>query len=516
MSAAKKRLGDRYEVGEMIGSGGMADVYRGIDTRLNREVAIKILRSDLARDPAFISRFKKEALAAAGLSFSGIVAVYDSGEDSGSSYIVMELVNGRTLRDLLKSDEQISIHRALDITSGILEALEYSHRKGIIHRDIKPGNVMITDSGVIKVMDFGIARALSDVGATMTSTWNIVGTAQYLSPEQATGEIADRRSDIYSVGCVLYELLVGEPPFTGDTPVSIAYQHVSGHLVPASEYVDNLDKDIDTIISVALSKDPAHRYQDAGAMLEDVRRASKGDPVTTKIRRINKKKSLIIGVVALLAVAGVGASFMNFSSKSSTVGYELPNVVGLSEASARGLLPGFTVTIQHAPDARIPKDRVASQLPLASSKVQKGSSVTLTISDGPGDTIVPVDLVGKTLEQARISLAAAGLTISKTQPVDSNQDPGVILSSDPVPGTTVTAGSGVVLQIASGQVQVPALIGLTEIEAQTVLTQGGFLPRVIYAYQSSKDIDTVLAQAPDAGTSANIGSVITITVNKNA
>ena len=516
MSAAKKRLGDRYEVGEMIGSGGMADVYRGIDTRLNREVAIKILRSDLARDPAFISRFKKEALAAAGLSFSGIVAVYDSGEDSGSSYIVMELVNGRTLRDLLKSDEQISIHRTLDITSGILEALEYSHRKGIIHRDIKPGNVMITDSGVIKVMDFGIARALSDVGATMTSTWNIVGTAQYLSPEQATGEIADRRSDIYSVGCVLYELLVGEPPFTGDTPVSIAYQHVSGHLVPASEYVDNLDKDIDTIISVALSKDPAHRYQDAGAMLEDVRRASKGDPVTTKIRRINKKKSLIIGVVALLAVAGVGASFMNFSSKSSIVGYELPNVVGLSEASARGLLPGFTVTIQHAPDARIPKDRVASQLPLASSKVQKGSSVTLTISDGPGDTIVPVDLVGKTLEQARISLAAAGLTISKTQPVDSNQDPGVILSSDPVPGTTVTAGSGVVLQIASGQVQVPALIGLTEIEAQTVLTQGGFLPRVIYAYQSSKDIDTVLAQAPDAGTSANIGSVITITVNKNA
>jgi serine/threonine-protein kinase len=516
MSAAKKRFRDRYEVGEMIGSGGMADVYRGIDTRLNREVAIKILRSDLARDPAFISRFKKEALAAAGLSFSGIVAVYDSGEDGGSSYIVMELVNGRTLRDLLKSDEQISIHRTLDITSGILEALEYSHRKGIIHRDIKPGNVMITDSGVIKVMDFGIARALSDVGATMTSTWNIVGTAQYLSPEQATGEIADRRSDIYSVGCVLYELLVGEPPFTGDTPVSIAYQHVSGHLVPASEYVDNLDKDIDTIISVALSKDPAHRYQDAGAMLEDVRRASKGDPVTTKIRRINKKKSLIIGVVALLAVAGVGASFMNFSSKSSIVGYELPNVVGLSEASARGLLPGFTVTIQHAPDARIPKDRVASQLPLASSKVQKGSSVTLTISDGPGDTIVPVDLVGKTLEQARISLAAAGLTISKTQPVDSNQDPGVILSSDPVPGTTVTAGSGVVLQIASGQVQVPALIGLTEIEAQTVLTQGGFLPRVIYAYQSSKDIDTVLAQAPDAGTSANIGSVITLTVNKNA
>lgn len=515
MSAAKKLLGDRYEVGEMIGSGGMADVYRGVDTRLNREVAIKILRSDLARDPAFVSRFRKEALAAAGLSHAGIVAVYDSGEEAHNSYIVMELINGRTLRDLLQSNDTISIDRALEITSGILEALEYSHRKGIIHRDIKPGNVMITDSGDIKVMDFGIARALSDIGATMTSTWNIVGTAQYLSPEQATGEIADRRSDIYSVGCVLYELLVGEPPFTGDTPVSIAYQHVSGHLIPASDFVDDLDKDIDTILSVALSKDPAHRYQDAGAMLEDIKHARKGEPVTTKIRRINKKRTSIIAAAVVLAIGGVAAVGLNSSSQNIVAGNELPNVVGLSEQEARALLGGYTVTIQHAPDARIPKDRIASQLPLASAKVQKGSAVTLTISDGPGDTVVPVDLVGKTLEQARILLAAAGLTISKTEPVDSNQDPGVILKSDPVPGTTVTAGSGVVLQIASGQVQVPQLIGLTEIEARTVLTQGGFLPRVIYAYQSGKDLDTVLAQAPDAGTSANIGSVITLTINKN-
>lgn len=499
----------------MIGSGGMADVYSGTDTRLNRMVAIKILRHDLARDPAFVSRFKKEALAAAGLSHPGIVAVYDSGEDGGNSYIVMELITGRTLRDLLQSDEQISINRALEITAGILDALEYSHRKGIIHRDIKPGNVMLTETGDVKVMDFGIARALSDVGATMTSTWNIVGTAQYLSPEQATGEVADRRSDIYSVGCVLYELLVGEPPFTGDTPVSIAYQHVSGHLVPASDYVDNLDRDIDTILSVALSKDPANRYQDAGAMLQDIKLARKGEPVTTKIRRINKKRTTLIAAALILAVGGLGATLIGTSSSTSSSGLELPNVVGLSEESARALLPGFTVTIQHAPDARIPKDRIASQLPLAASKVQKGSSVTLTISDGPGDTVVPVDLVGKTLEQARISLTSAGLIISKTEPVDSNEAPGVILKSDPIPGTTVTAGSGVVLQIASGQVQVPQLIGLTEIEARTVLTQGGFLPRVIYAYQSGKDLDTVLAQAPDAGTSANIGSVITVTVNKN-
>jgi len=512
----KKILGDRYQVGEMIGSGGMADVFRGTDTRLNREVAIKILRSDLARDPAFIARFRKEALAAAGLSHAGIVAVYDSGEDGANSYIVMELVNGRTLRDLLQSDELISINRALDITAGILEALEYSHRKGIIHRDIKPGNVMITESGDIKVMDFGIARALSDVGATMTSTWNIVGTAQYLSPEQATGEIADRRSDIYSVGCLLYELIVGEPPFTGDTPVSIAYQHVSGQHVPPSDFVENLEKDIDTIISVSLSKDPAHRYQDAGAMLEDVKHARKGEPVTTKIRRINRKRTSLIAGLIFLLVGGVGASFVSFNSKSVSVGFELPNVVGLSEQDARALLNGFTVTVQRAPDAHIPKDRIASQLPLPASKVQKGSAVTLTISDGAGDTVVPVDLVGKSLEEARISLAAAGLVISRTQPIDSNQAPGMILQSDPVPGTTVAAGSGVILQISSGQVQVPQLLGLSEIEAQTVLTQGGFLSRIIYAYQADKPIDTVLAQAPDAGTSANIGSIITLTVNKNS
>ena len=221
-------------------------------------------------------------------------------------------------------------------------------------------------------------------------------------------------------------------------------------------------------------------------------------------------------MVVVLVVAGGGASLINFTSKTVSVNLELPNVVGLSEDAARELLAGYTVTIQRAPDARIPKDRIASQLPLAASKVQKGSSVTLTISDGPGDTVVPVDLVGKTLEEARISLAAAGLVISKTEPLDSNQDPGVILKSDPAPGTTVTAGSGVILQIASGKIQVPQLIGLTEIEARTILTQGGFLPSVIYAFETGKDLDTVLAQAPDAGTSANIGSVITVTVNKSS
>ena len=225
----KRTLGNRYEIDRMIGTGGMADVYLAYDNRLNREVAVKVLRSDLARDPLFIARFNKEALAAAALNHSGIVSVYDSGQEQTPSgvmpYIVMEHVEGKTLREIINSGEQIDFERALRIIEGVLEALNYSHKEGIIHRDIKPGNIMITDLGEVKVMDFGIARALSDAGSTMTSTWNIVGTAQYLSPEQATGSGADARSDLYSVGCLLFELLAGRTPFLGETP-EIGRAHV--------------------------------------------------------------------------------------------------------------------------------------------------------------------------------------------------------------------------------------------------------------------------------------------------
>ena len=225
-----KLIGDRYKIGEMIGTGGMADVYIADDVRLSRKVAVKVLRSDLARDPAFVGRFRKEAFAAAKLNHPGIVAVYDSGEEP-APYIVMELITGHTLRELIHKGERVPLKRAIEIGEGVLAALEYSHQSGIVHRDIKPANIMITDHGDVKVMDFGIARALADLGATLTSTWNVVGTAQYLSPEQALGEVADLRSDIYSTGCLLYEVLTGQPPFTGETPVAIAYQHVSGVLV---------------------------------------------------------------------------------------------------------------------------------------------------------------------------------------------------------------------------------------------------------------------------------------------
>ena len=276
-------LGGRYELDGIVGRGGMAEVYRARDIRLDRIVAVKTLREDLARDQTFQARFRREAQSAASLNHPSIVAVYDTGEDdTGGShipYIVMEYVDGRTLRELLREDRRLLPERALEITDGVLRALDYSHRNGIVHRDIKPGNVMLTRDGKVKVMDFGIARAVSDAQATMTQTAQVIGTAQYLSPEQARGERVDARSDLYSTGCLLYELLTGRPPFLGDSPVAIAYQHVRENPVPPSRVDPEVPQWADAIVLRAMAKDPRDRYQSAAEMRQDIQRALQGVPV---------------------------------------------------------------------------------------------------------------------------------------------------------------------------------------------------------------------------------------------
>ena len=288
MSATPRILGGRYEVGELVGRGGMADVHAGHDTRLGRPVAIKILRSDLARDPSFLQRFRREAQASAGLNHANIVAVYDSGEDTfveagGGTvdipYIVMEFVDGQTLREILNEEKKVSADEACRIMMGVLSALEYSHSKGIVHRDIKPGNVMVTRGGSVKVMDFGIARALADVGATMTSAQAVVGTARYLSPEQAQGQSVDARTDLYSAGCVLFELLTGRAPFVGE-PVSLVYQHIGEQPQPPSLYESSVSPALDAVVLHSLAKGRDDRYQSAADFRADVLAARSGQPIS--------------------------------------------------------------------------------------------------------------------------------------------------------------------------------------------------------------------------------------------
>ena len=283
---AKKRaplIADRYEVGEVIGHGGMAEVHLGRDVRLGRQVAIKLLRRDLARDPTFQSRFRREAQSAASLNSPSIVAVYDTGEGeidgTPTPYIVMEYVEGRTLREILAAEGRLLPRRALEITAAICAALEQAHAAGIVHRDIKPGNVMVTATGEVKVMDFGIARALTSSTATMTQTAAVVGTAHYLSPEQARGEHVDARSDIYSTGCVLYELLTGAPPFTGESAVAVAYQHVREDPAPPSTVEPDVPADVDAIVLVAMAKNAVNRYASATEMRSDIERALADRPV---------------------------------------------------------------------------------------------------------------------------------------------------------------------------------------------------------------------------------------------
>src|SRR6201996_5412827 len=292
-------VGGRYELGELIGYGGMAEVHRGRDSRLGREVAIKVLRADLARDPAFLARFRREAQAAAGLNHPSIVSVYDTGEDIGPDgtsqpYIVMEYVEGRTLRDILKVEGRLPVRRAMEIAADVCAALDFSHRNGIVHRDIKPANVMITPTGAVKVMDFGIARAVADNAATVTQTAAVIGTAQYLSPEQARGEAVDARSDVYSTGCLLYELVTGHPPFTGDSPVAVAYQHVRENPSMPSSRVPGLPRALDSIVMKALAKNPLNRYQSAADMRTDLQRALVNRPVQAEAVLTDAEKTQFI------------------------------------------------------------------------------------------------------------------------------------------------------------------------------------------------------------------------------
>jgi serine/threonine-protein kinase len=548
MTTDARLLGSRYELGDVIGVGGMAEVHHGRDVRLGREVAIKLLRADLARDPAFQGRFRREAQAAASLNHPAIVAVYDTGEDVRGSrrtpYIVMEYVEGRTLRQTLEAEGRLYPHRALEITAQVCAALEQAHRAGIVHRDVKPGNVMLTPAGEVKVMDFGIARAVTGTGATMTQTAAIIGTASYLSPEQARGEHVDARSDIYSTGCLLYELLTGAPPFSGDSAVAVAYQHVREDPVPPSHIETDLSPAIDAVVLKAMAKNPANRYQTAADMRADLERAIAGRPVeatpvladdasalmpppaTTVLLRQQQPRTGRAAAYTLLALATLAVFVIALLVAKSLLSggsgeVNTPNVVGKTLAEAEAILAGkglhVATPIGQEYSTKIPKGSVIRQEPSADILLKKGDSVSLVVSLGIHYVEVPTELVGLTQEEATTALKAAGLKRGPVVPRNSDAPAGQVLSTDPPSGSKVPEGSAVTLFVSNAMVKVPDVVGKDLATAEGLLQQAGFtvVERPAPVYDKRTPENEVVSQTPSGGTFAQSGPDHPVTVYYN-
>ncbi|MGW1610872.1 Stk1 family PASTA domain-containing Ser/Thr kinase [Streptomyces sp. NPDC002285] len=574
-----RRLGGRYELGQVLGRGGMAEVYLAHDTRLGRTVAVKTLRADLARDPSFQARFRREAQSAASLNHPAIVAVYDTGEDYIDNvsipYIVMEYVDGSTLRELLHSGRKLLPERAMEMTIGILQGLEYAHRNGIVHRDIKPANVMLTRNGQVKVMDFGIARAMGDSGMTMTQTAAVIGTAQYLSPEQAKGEQVDARSDLYSAGCLLYELLTVRPPFVGDSPVAVAYQHVREEPQAPSVFDPEITPEMDAIVLKALTKDPNYRYQSADEMRADIEACLDGQPVaataamgsvgyggypddqpTTALRstdagatsmlppmnpddggygyddrpdrRRQQKKSntstILLVVAAVLVLVGavlIGRwVFSGDGVGNSTVA--VPNLVGQSQKDAESLLTNSDLKVgevtKKACEAQ-PQGKICEQNPEPKTTVDKNSSVDLVVSTGAPKVTVP-SVIGLSLDEAKSKLEGDDYQLEvKTEFRESSDEENTVLDQDPVKGDEVEKGSTITLTIAKEEEKstVPDVLGKTCDEAKAQMTANNLVGTCAEVEtQDPNQVGKVIATSPEANSSADKNSTVTIQIGKAA
>lgn len=585
MSDSTTWLGDRYELLDIIGRGGMAEVWQARDHRLGRLVAVKRLRVDLASDSTFQARFQREAQSAAGLNHPNIVAVYDTGETTDPTthmpvpYIVMELVEGHTLREVLRDGRKILPERALEFCVGVLNALAYSHAAGIVHRDIKPANVMLTRNGSIKVMDFGIARAVADTSATMTQTAAVIGTAQYLSPEQARGETVDNRADIYATGCLLYELLVGRPPFVGDSPVSVAYQHVREVPSPPSTLDPEVTPAMDAVTLKALAKDPEHRYPTATQMREDLERvltgatpqallesnedASPDDQATLLVpavtaeesptRTLNstpahaapggpvgddvanedetkprKKWPIILAIVLVLAAAGTGFALWHAHRSGSPAPsptpqvkmVKVPAVKGLSKDGAISTLKnaGLTAEVKHTKSDRDTANQVLKQSPEAGKSVPMGTTVTITVNDGPGQHTVP-KLKRLEESEARQALKDAGFSDAEIRVQDDDpksEDPkarlGTVTDVWPSPGSKVDDGTTVTLTLATGKSVVPDVKDQPRSQAEENLKKAGFA--VAASPGNASPNDQVESQSPSAGTVLDRGETVTLNFPK--
>lgn len=550
MNESNRMLAGRYELGALIGRGGMAEVYSGIDTRLGRTVAIKLLKADLAADTTFEIRFRQEAQASARMAHPTIVRVYDAGDEVSVDengverhlpYIVMELVRGEVLRDILRA-RKLTQQEAIAYTTGVLTALEFSHAAGVIHRDIKPANVMITESNAVKVMDFGIARAVSDSSATLAHTNGIVGTAQYFSPEQARGETVDLRTDLYSTGVLLYEMLTGKPPFTGDTAVSVAYQHVSESPIPPSMINPTVSLALDSVVLKALAKDRAARFQTAADFRTALARAVSGiatpafqddaqpptapmNPVmleptpTVKIPEQDPFETLLAEVREETAEAVRAEPVTQVIDEDedtellSQLGFETGKTQVVTRAARKRKLRG------EKPSAGLFWGIGSGSAVFVVGIVVwllLGGAALLNFGGGSGGKILVADVVGKTYEEAYTTLTNQKLLVDKQLQRSDNIPMGIVISMDPPAGQQVGMKTTITVYVSAGKEQIlmPDLTGLTEQEATLKITEAKlFLGTITRADSATIGQNLIISSDPAANTSIPAGSTINLVIS---
>jgi beta-lactam-binding protein with PASTA domain/predicted Ser/Thr protein kinase len=512
----------RYRVIRRLGSGGMADVYCAEDTQLGRDIALKLLYRRFAEDSDFVERFRREASSAAGLQHPNVVQVFDRGQWDGTYYIAMELLHGRNLKQVVRDHGALEPALAVDLVIQILKAARFAHRRGIVHRDIKPHNVIVDHEGRAKVTDFGIARA----GASdMTETGSIMGTAQYLSPEQAQGLPVDARSDLYSIGIVLYELLTGTPPFEAESPVTIALKQVSETPVPPLQRNPAVPPPLDAVVMRALRKEPSERFQDADAFIAALESAMAGgyvetvavaeDPVEAleeEDRRNWRRIALIALIVLALLALAIGAWLLLTPDKT-----RVPDVVGKRSGTAAQILQnrGFEVDVVPIQSDTVPEDRVAGQRPDPGIEAEEGSLVTITVSSGPGEAPVPL-VQGLPADEAVDRVREAGFESEQRREFSESVRAGRVIETTPPEGTSVRRGSTVTLVVSRGKekVAVPDVEGRSRDEAERLLRDADLQPAVTEREDADADPGTVLAQEPAAGTRIAKGRTVELVVAK--